>query len=380
MLLMIALAGTAIFASEVDMTVSENTVTVLHAPKDSTLFTVSYKDGRITSVSMVKGEGTITADISSQRASSDTVKAFLWDMKTLKPLSESKTVTRSKILVACFSATGHTRLLAEYAAEYLGADYYEIVPEEPYTDEDLNYGNSRSRTTREQNDSTARPKISGGVQNMDGYDTVIIAHPIWWGQAPKIIYTFLESYDFSGKTITTMCTSGSSPLGSSASNLKALTDDSSTWLESKRFSIGASEEEVRQWLEKIGIEPDPNDSEPEDKEMIMKINGQTIPVIWEDNESVTELKKQAEQSPVTVQMSQYGGFEQVGSLGKTYPSSDTMITTRNGDIVLYASDQIVVFYGSNTWSYTRLGRIDLSEQEVTELIGNNGVTLTITVE
>lgn len=380
MLLIVSAFGMTAFASEVNMTVSGNTVTAHNAPEDSTLFTVSYKDGKISSVSMVKGEGTINADITSQKTNSDTVKAFLWDLKTLKPLAESKTINKSKILVACFSATGHTKPLAEYAAEYLGADFYEIVPEYPYTDDDLNYNDSTSRTTKEQNDSSARPKISGGVQNMDGYDTVIIAHPIWWGQAPKIIYTFLESYDFSGKTVTTMCTSGGSPLGSSANNLKALTDNSAIWLESKRFSIGASENEVQEWLDGIGIEAENNVTEQEEKEMIIKINGQTIPVTWEDNESVTELKKQAEQRPIVVQMSKYGGFEQVGSLGRTYPSNDTRITAQNGDIVLYSSNQIVMFYSSNTWAYTRLGKINLSEHEIAGLLSNENVTLTISVE
>ena len=380
MLLIVSVAGMTAFAADVAMTVSGNTVTARNAQKDSTLFTVLYKDGKISSVSMVKGEGTINADVTAQKTNSDTFKAFLWDLKTLKPLTESKAIPQSKILVACFSATGHTKPLAEYATKYLGADFYEIVPEEPYTDDDLNYNDSNSRTTKEQNDSLARPKISGGVQNMAEYDTVIIAHPIWWGQAPKIIYTFLESYDFSGKTITTMCTSGSSPLGSSANNLKALTNNSVTWLESRRFSIGASENEVQEWIDGIGIEAKSNDTESKEKEMIIKINGQTIPVIWEDNESVAEIKHQAEQNPITVQMAKYGGFEQVGSLGRTYPSNDTRITTQNGDIVLYSSNQIVMFYGSNTWAYTRLGKINLSNDEVTGLLGNGNVTLAISVE
>lgn len=380
MFVILSVIGSTVFAAEVNMTVSDNTVTVNNAPEGSALFTVSYKDGKIVNVSMVKGEATINADITDQKTNSDKIKVFLWDLKTIKPLTEAKTIDEPKTLVACFSATGHTKPLAEYAAKYLNADFYEIVPEEPYTDEDLNYGNQNSRTTREQNDSSARPKISGNVQNMEAYDTVIIAHPIWWGQAPKIIYTFLESYDFSGKTLTTMCTSGSSPLGSSAANLKAVTGNSAEWLESKRFSIGASENEVQAWLDKIGLEAKDNNSEPKETEMTVKINGQEIPVTWEDNESVAELKRQAQQGDVTVQMSMYGGFEQVGALGRSYPSADTRITTQNGDIVLYASNQIVMFYGSNTWSYTRLGKIDLSNDEVTDLLSNGNVTLTISAK
>lgn len=103
-------------------------------------------------------------------------------------------------------------------------------------------------------------------------------------------------------------------------------------------------------------------------------------VTWEDNESVAELKKQAEQGAITVQMSKYGGFEQVGSLGRRYPSNDSQITTQNGDIVLYSSSNIVLFYGSNSWAYTRLGKINLLSSEVTEILGNQNVTISISVE
>ena len=139
-----------------------------------------------------------------------------------------------RILVAYFSATGTTRPLAEYAAEHLHADLYEIVPEQPYTEADLAYYTG-GRCDREQDDPSVRPAISGGVENMEQYDVVVIGHPIWHGQAPRIISTFLESYDFSGKTLTTFCTSHSSGLGSSAKNLYSLAPDSVKWLESRRF-------------------------------------------------------------------------------------------------------------------------------------------------
>lgn len=108
--------------------------------------------------------------------------------------------------------------------------------------------------------------------------------------------------------------------------------------------------------------------------MKLLINGTEMPVTWEDNASVDALK---ELGGTTIQMSMYGGNEQVGPIGKTLPSDDVQTTTRAGDIVLYSSDQIVVFYGSNTWAYTRLGHIDMSEEEMTELLGNGDVTLEI---
>ena len=157
--------------------------------------------------------------------------------------------SRGKTLVAYFSRTGNTKPLAEYAAEYLGATLFEITAKIPYTDEDIAYYTD-CRADREQKDESARPEIATAVENMDEYDTVIIAHPIWHGIAPRIISTFLESYDFSGKTLLTFCTSASSPLGQSAKLLQELTPNS-TWLESKRFAIGTSREEIEKWLEDV---------------------------------------------------------------------------------------------------------------------------------
>ena len=165
----------------------------------------------------------------------------------------SKPVHTPKSLVVYFSCTDTTKKIAEYVQESTGADIYRIEAEVPYTAEDLNYGDSSTRATKEQNDSSARPAISGTVSNMQEYDFIFLSYPIWWGQAPRIISTFLESYDFSGKTIIPICTSHSSGIGSSATNLHSLVDGSVTWLEGERFSAATSKEEVIEWLEDSGI-------------------------------------------------------------------------------------------------------------------------------
>jgi flavodoxin len=160
----------------------------------------------------------------------------------------------TNILVAYFSATNTTEMLAEYLADGLGADLYEIVPETPYTDADLNWNDSSSRSTIEMNDASARPTISGSVDHMEQYDIVLLGYPIWWGEAPRIISTFLESYDFSGKTIVPFCTSSSSGIGSSAKNLHSLCADSVTWLDGKRFPGGTSSDEVMEWANGLGLD------------------------------------------------------------------------------------------------------------------------------
>ena len=112
--------------------------------------------------------------------------------------------------------------------------------------------------------------------------------------------------------------------------------------------------------------------------MIMKIGETKVNVDWEDNQAVDALKDMAENGDITIQMSMYGGFEQVGSIGKSLPRDDKQTTTSSGDIVLYSGNQMVVFYGSNSWSYTRLGHItDKSSDEMKELLGNGDVTITV---
>ena len=124
-----------------------------------------------------------------------------------------------KVLVAVYSASGVTRRVGQEIARISGGDFFEIVPKEIYTSEDLNWMNKKSRSSVEMNDPSARPEIASTVADMDSYDTVIIGFPIWWGIAPRIIETFLESYDFSGKTIIPFCTSGGSGVGRSDSEL-----------------------------------------------------------------------------------------------------------------------------------------------------------------
>ncbi len=160
--------------------------------------------------------------------------------------------TDGKVLVAYFSATGHTKTIAEYLQTALDADLYEIVPQEPYTADDLDYNTDGCRANREQHDDLARPAISGSVEDMDGYDVVFIGYPIWWGQAPRIVYTFLESYDFSGKTIVPFCTSGGSGIDGSLSGLQILTPDAD-WLTGQRFSANAGAADVQSWADSLGL-------------------------------------------------------------------------------------------------------------------------------
>ena len=157
-------------------------------------------------------------------------------------------------LVVYFSCTGNTKALAQSMAEVAKADIFEIQPVQPYTAEDLNYNDETTRATVEQKNEAARSEIKNRIENFGQYKTVIIAYPIWWGLAPRIMDTFVESYDFSGKTVLPVCTSGGSDIGSSADYLKELTTGAD-WKPGRRFGANASKAELEALLKETGILP-----------------------------------------------------------------------------------------------------------------------------
>ena len=150
-------------------------------------------------------------------------------------------------IVIYFSATGTTKGVAERIASAADADIFELVPVEPYSDADLDWNDKKSRTTIEMNDPNVRPAIANDTVDLAGYTTVYIGYPIWWGDAPRIMSTFVEAHDFDGKTVIPFCTSGSSPIGRSGSNL-ASQSGSGNWLAGKRLNAGISEDEIKDWI------------------------------------------------------------------------------------------------------------------------------------
>ena len=156
----------------------------------------------------------------------------------------------AKALVAYFSASGTTKRLAGSLAKATGADLFEIVPAQPYTKADLNWRNKQSRSSVEMGDRSSRPAISSKVANMDSYDVVFVGFPIWWYREPSIVDTFMESFDFAGKTVIPFATSGSSGMGDSADNLQALAKDAKV-LPGKRFPAGVTKEELASWVSSL---------------------------------------------------------------------------------------------------------------------------------
>ena len=152
-------------------------------------------------------------------------------------------------LVVVFSATGTTKGVAERIAEMEDADFYEILAAETYTSDDLNYNDSNSRTTKEQNDKSVRPEIGSETIDLSGYSKIYIGYPIWWGEEPRIMDTFVESYDFGSIVMIPFCTSGGSGIGRSGSNL-ADNAGSGNWQDGDRLQSSIPDADLQAWIDK----------------------------------------------------------------------------------------------------------------------------------
>ncbi len=160
----------------------------------------------------------------------------------------------SKVLVVYFSASGNTRRVAELAADELGADIFEIVPAEPYSEDDLNWRDRNSRVCREHDDMSLQDieLISAEAPDWSRYDTVLFGYPLWWREAPWVVNRFVQSNDFTGKTVIPFCTSTSNGLGDSGVHLAEMAG-SGTWLDGIRFSENPSESSVREWAHSLWL-------------------------------------------------------------------------------------------------------------------------------
>ena len=157
-----------------------------------------------------------------------------------------------KILVAFFSATGRTGSVAKTIAGTVGGDLYEITPERPYTSADLDWHDKASRSSIEMADEASRPRIAGALPDMGRYDAVFIGYPIWWGIAPRIVQTFVESCDLKGKAVIPFCTSGGSAFAGSA-DLLMKAAPAAQWKTGTRLMHGVREAEIRAWAKELGL-------------------------------------------------------------------------------------------------------------------------------
>ena len=256
--------------------------------------------------------------------------------------------TNGTSAVIYFSATGTTKTIAEKIAKLSSSDLIEIIPEEEYTKKDLDY-NSDCRANREQNDSKARPKIENDI-DISKYDTIYLGYPIWWGTNPKIILTLLDKYDFTGKTIIPFCTSGSTDITKSVSDLRKYNPNLNI-KDGKRFVANTPDQYIKEFVEENSI-----------KEVVSSMK-----VIINDKEYTLNLEnnltaqKFVELAPLEITMDELNGNEKYKYLNTSFPVNKINPgKIEKGDVMLYENSCIVIFYKSFNTSleYTRIGHID----------------------
>ena len=302
-----------------------------------------------------------------------------WDVYDLclmrrEVLKNPNTAYDNDTLVIYFSRTGNTEKIAEYLIDITNADSHVIEAAVPYSDADIKYQDDNCRANKEQNDKSVRPEIANPIASIDSYDTIFLGYPIWWGQEPRIIDTFLESYDFSDKTVIPFCTSASSGIATSEKNIKALVPIGNQ-LEGRRFSSGATKEDVKAWYDTL-----PLNEEKSDNKLKISVNGTELTATLEDNSSAQALTELLKQGNITVDMSDYGNFEKVGNLPQSLPKNDEKITTVPGDIILYQGNKITIYYAENTWDFTKLGHINnITQEELKTLLGDGDVTVSLSI-
>ena len=183
----------------------------------------------------------------------------------------------------------------------------------------------------------------------------------------------MENVDLTGKTIIPFCTSGSSGAGSSASNLQKLTGGSTVWLDAKRISNGSSAEEIRAWAESLRLPKE------EIGMFYIHVHEAVLAVKAENNSSSEALLQLLKAGDITISMHDYGSFEKVGPLGAEIPRNDEDITTVHGDVILYQGNQVTIYYDENRWNFTRLGHIDMDQDELKSILGSGDVTVILSV-
>ena len=271
------------------------------------------------------------------------------ETKVEENVNETKETATS--LVVYFSVTNNTEGIAKIIGEETNSDIIEIVPKEAYSSDDINYNDNNSRANKEQNDSKSRPEIKNEI-DFSKYDTIYLGYPIWWGTIPRIIYTLLDTYNLEDKNIVLFCTSGSTDIDKSVSDIKKYNSKLNI-IDSKRFSASASKEEVKNWLDEIELPS----SEKVDK-LKVTINNKEYTINLEDNDTAQKL---VEMAPLEVTMKELNGNEKYYYFDTNFPEhSYKPGRIEKGDVMLYDGNCLVIFYESlnSKYEYTKIGHID----------------------
>lgn len=301
-----------------------------------------------------------------------------------------------KVLIAYFSVTGNTRSVANKVQKLVASDYgrqvdiYEIIPEDPYTKEDLNYNNDNCRANIECHDRTIRPAIKGDLPSLSSYQVVIIASPIWWGLPPNIVYTFLEGYRgsgkegknetaFRGKSVSYFCTSGGSGVGNSKEVLEEAIGGGVKLTTCERLKTSITDATLKKFIERCRIVKANNTEEAEGmkamnaKKIKISVGNKSYNATLKENKSARQFYEILKKNSITLDMHDYGDFEKSGDLGQNITREDTLTKTGPWDFILYQGHIIAIYYGYNEYDFTLLGQIEgANKSNMEEFLGRGG--------
>lgn len=290
----------------------------------------------------------------------------------------------SCIVLYC-SRTGNTERMAQTISTALGCDMIEVVPETPYED-DYNAMLDRAGAELAAIEQGDYPAVATSVENFDTYDIVFVGYPIWYGHMATPMQAFLHEHAdlLAGKRIALFASSGSSGIGTSERDAASLVPDA-VFTESLLLtssSLNSMESLVPVWLDEVQISDNQTNADMENNKIRLTVEGgRTFTATLVDNTSAQALVEQLAKGDITVDMEDYAGMEKVGTLGISLPRNDRPTTTGPGDLILYQGHNFVIYYDTNSWNFTRLGKIDnVSQTELKAALGEGDVRVTLSLE
>lgn len=307
------------------------------------------------------------------------------DANATAPSGTNSTNEDNKTLIVYYSYTNNTEQIVDDLKTMINADVIEVEP----ANKNLDYAANNYAIGTEQlnkiknnpNDESSYPAIDPVIVDMSKYNSVFIATPLWWSQMASNMQTFLFKYgnEMAGKNIGLIVSSHSSGISGVEADAKRLVPNGkfyakSLWINASKHS--QRKDLLEQWLKDVGYDEKQNDNI-----MNLKVNNSTMKVKLSDNAATKALVERLKGGAVTYNAHDYGGFEKVGSLGFSLPSNDTYITTEPGDIMLYTSNQLCIFFDSNSWEYTPIGKIEgMTKQQLKDAFGTGEVSITLSLD
>ena len=310
------------------------------------------------------------------------------EVKAETPANTGNNSHTGKTLVVYYSYTGNSREIVNTLTSQIQADVLEIQPAEKglkYEANNYALGTQLLEAIKANpNDLSSYPAIDPVATSLSGYQNIIVVTPLWWSQMAAIMQTYLfqSASEMAGKHVAMIVSSHSSGISGVVSDARRLLPDvtwmgDALWINASNHSRRASL--IEEWLKTLTFAEEQTTMD----KMYITIGGQTQSVTLVDNAATRVLLEKLRQATVTVTLNSSGGFEIWGALGFSLPTSNQQMTAQPGDVILYNGSNICLFYGSNSWSYTRLGKIDgLSESELRTFLkaGESNISVTLSVD